>query len=382
MSENQDFDHNNGERPVGMEVRRRRVRKKRRVSDGASSRAREMNEKGQQLLREAQDDGPVDLAEQLRRLKEKEEKPLDEVWGTRRKSSSWLWIVLLGLVTTVVAVVAAVTLFSGDEEVVDDEEIDLGGAGEVETDDMSQGPLAWFDAGENSLKVLDEAKEMIGKVNGAKDVEEISELIRSSAFRKNFPVKLDDWGVERLTNSIWDWSWQSFIAKPAGEKEENGIGVVKVNGKDVEGQPYSVYFVNEGGKLLIDWDATMGWSEASIGELKKSQSRKSTMVRTKLEKKWVYDQKFGRIDYSGYALTGDESEEFILAYVPLNTPEGKERDRLLKRILNYGNTYGKKLLKDQDVTLEVRFGSTEGNQEIFEITDFLHAGWVSPLPGS
>ena len=94
--------------PEGMVRKRRKVRRKRR-SKSSSASANKVFEKGKDLLFGMQkDEGEqhVDVAEQLRRLKQDadDDKPLDDVWGTKRRSSSWLWILLLGIIMPLIII--------------------------------------------------------------------------------------------------------------------------------------------------------------------------------------------------------------------------------------------------------------------------------------
>ena len=105
--------------PDGMVRKKRRVRKRRSSTPERSSDKDEANKlfaKAKELLigmhDEDEDFGPVDVAEQLRRLKRKKEddRPLDEVWGTKKRSTSWLWIVLVGIIASVIAVVVGLAI--------------------------------------------------------------------------------------------------------------------------------------------------------------------------------------------------------------------------------------------------------------------------------
>jgi len=110
MSDAEDQDQE--EIPEGMVRRTRRVRKKRKSKQSSEERQKNADTlfaKAKDLLvgMENEDDqyGHVDVQEQVRRLKDKgeDERPLDDVWGTKRRSSSWLWIILVGMIVGVVA---------------------------------------------------------------------------------------------------------------------------------------------------------------------------------------------------------------------------------------------------------------------------------------
>jgi len=90
----------------GMVQRRRKVRKKRKINTtfepvkGKDSDAKALFGKAKDLLvgmqeEQSDDYGHVDVAEQVRRLQKNkdEDKPLDDVWGSKKRSSSWVWFV-------------------------------------------------------------------------------------------------------------------------------------------------------------------------------------------------------------------------------------------------------------------------------------------------
>ena len=125
-------DQNNAEEPIpdGMVRKRRRVRKRRSSSPERSSGKEEANKlfaKAKELLigmhDEDEDFGPVDVAEQLRRLKRKkeDERPLDDIWGTKKRSTSWLWIILVGVISSVIAVVVGLAMWTSQDENEGDE---------------------------------------------------------------------------------------------------------------------------------------------------------------------------------------------------------------------------------------------------------------------
>lgn len=330
---------------------------------------------------EDEDYGPVDVAEQVRRLKKKKEddRPLDDVWGTKNRSSSWLWIVLVGLIASVVAIVVGVSMWAKkDVTTKEPPRVALGGGiGKLDDFNPGEGPLGWFN--ENSVEVLDNATELIGLANRAETVEAIEKIVRNSPFRGISPIDLEDWGKPLLTNPTSGFAWKPMVvysSEISGAKER---GYLKVTGKREGGDPFEAYFVNEDEKLLLDWDASIGWSEMPIAKMAETKPRKPIFLRCRVEKKPSFDQSFGATEYSGYVLTGGTSDEYILAYVARDSDKGKAIDRDLKLMLNYGSfVTDDPPLKNQKATVRVRHLPAVGEDGIFEIVEFLHDGWVTP----
>jgi len=381
-------DHKNtpGETPDGMIRKTRKVRKKRRASEARSEKdASSLFSRAKELFigmhDEDEDYGPVDVAEQVRRLKNRkndDEKPLDDVWGTKKRSASWLWIILIGIIVPVVAIIIGITKFNDNRDydsglVNKDDLMDV----QQNTFDPGEGPLGWYQA--DSVKVMDEIVRVITAINQAEDPKEIQSLIRASPYREINPINLADWGNLLLTNSLSKFQWESVIVSAPGLEKETGRGCLAISGTRVDGEPYQIYFVHEEGKVLLDWDASTSWAELKIGEVSEQKPRKDTFVRCLLEKRPVFDWKFGEVDYSGYFLSSADQTERIIAYVPLNSERNRKIDRDLKATLNYGSFItNQPLLKNMRVALKVRHQSEVSESGVFEITEFDHAGWVRP----
>ncbi|YCM45338.1 hypothetical protein V2O64_04795 [Verrucomicrobiaceae bacterium 227] len=378
-----------GETPEGMVRKTRKVRKKRRAPETESKNEKDADSlfsRAKELLIGMQEDddddyGPVDVAEQVRRLKNRgkdDDKPLDDVWGTKKRSASWLWIVLIGIIVPVVAIIIGITKLTGDADydsgLVNQNQ--LRGVEQAKFD-PGEGPLGWYQA--SSVGVMDEVVKVITAINEAEDPEEIEDLVRISPYRKINPIDLADWGKPLQTNSLSNFRWEGVIAAAPGLESETARGTLMVSGSRVDGEPFKAYFVHEGDKVVLDWDATTAWSELSIGEVAEQKPRRDTLVRCLLEKRPVYDWEFGEVTYSGYFISSPDRTERIIAYVPLNNDRNKQIDRDLKATLNYGSFITNRLLlRDVPVTLKVRHQSEASESGVFEITEFDNAGWVRP----
>ena len=386
MSDSEDK-QNRDNVPDGMVRKTRRVRKRRR-GEKSPQRAQEdantLFSKAKELLIGMQDEdedyGPIDVAEQVRRLKRKKEddRPLDEVWGTKRRSTSWLWIVLVAAIVSVVAIIVGLTIWvkeepvdEGDAIVIDDDRFT------IEEVDLSAGPLGWFN--QNSVEVLDEVEEIISEVNEAEEAAAISRLIRDSPFRVVNPINLEEIGAPMLTNSLSSFEWSPQVVYSSEISGARERGFLEVTGLREDRSPYTAFFVLQEKRVVLDWDATIGWSEMPIEQLKKEKPRKEMLVRCRVSKDPSFDQSFGETSYSGYVLAGEVPDEFIFAYVDLDTARGRAIDRDMRLLLNYGSfvtTDPPK--KNVRATMRVGFRESVGEDGIFEITEYLHDGWVTP----
>lgn len=372
--------------PDGMVRKKRRVRKRRSSTPERSSDKDEANKlfaKAKELLigmhDEDEDFGPVDVAEQLRRLKRKKEddRPLDEVWGTKKRSTSWLWIVLVGIIASVIAVVVGLAIWTNQDVKKVDRPLSFFGGNE-ELEPLANDALTWFF--DDSVTILDEAKKTIGMLNQREQLDEIDKRLRDSAFRGDATINFDDWGSSLLTNAWSQFSWSARLVRSSNSSSSKERGYVSLTGKRENGNPFEVFFV-QGNKnqLVLDWDASIGWSEMSVSQMAKELPQEQTFLRCRVGKEPGYDQSFGMDHYSGYVLTGELSDEFIFAYVNLDRPGGKAIDRDLRLLLNYGSFVSDDPpLQEQKVSLSLKFDGEIGAEGQFEIVEYLNDGWVTP----
>lgn len=373
--------------PEGMIRKKRKVRRKRRSSSSSKEKeASKLFSKAKELLigmhDEEDDYGHVDVAEQLRRLKNRDsddDKPLDDVWGTKKRSSSWLWILLVGIIVPVVAIMIGIVKLTGNEEakstgLVDKENLVVL---EREEFDTTEGPLSWYHA--DTTGVIGEVRSIIHAINEAKEPGEIAGLLRKSPYRQVNPIDLADWGKDCLTNSLSGFHWEGRVASLPGASKASGTGYLVVSGTRRDFSSYQAYFVHQDGRVVLDWEASTGWSEKSIGEIAETKPRKDILVRCLLEKRPVYEFESDGVEYSGYFVSSPDLGSRILAYNPLNNERNLETERELKSILNYGGIVIRTApQKNRRVTLKIRHRSGIGEEGVFEIAEFEYDGWLSP----
>lgn len=371
--------------PNGMVRKKRRVRKRRSSSPERSSGKEEANKlfaKAKELLigmhDEDEDFGPVDVAEQLRRLKRKKEdnRPLDEVWGTKKRSTSWLWIVLFGVIFSVIAIVVGLAIWTSQDEPEGDRPTFFKGFDNAEP--LEDDRLTWFF--DDSITILAEAKKTIGILNEGKELDEIDQRLRKSTFRSDGAINFEDWGSSLLTNAWSQFSWSARLVNSSRTPGSQKRGYVSLTGKRENGNPFEVFFVQgNDNQLVLDWDASIGWSEMSVSQMAKELPQDEVFLRCRVGKKPGYDQSFGQDDYSGYVLTGEVSDEFIFAYINLDRPGGRSTDQAFRLLLNYGSFVSNDPpLQEQKVTLRLKFENELGSEGQFEIVEYLNDGWVTP----
>ena len=372
-----------GEVPEGMILKRRKVRNITRSKKTVVS-ANKVFERGKDLLfgmQKDESDQHVDVAEQLRRLKQDadDDKPLDDVWGTKRRSSSWLWILLLGIIMPLIIIGIIISKLTQNPNEGSGVELKNGVGVPKKDFSASDGPNGWFLG--DSESVTSEVIRILNALNDAKTLEEVESFIRPSPYRSLNPISLDRLANPFIAETISDFELIIGLSKPGGGSDVEERGFLSVEGKHEDGQAFTAYFVEEevgdDKKVLLDWDATAGWGEINIKTLVQTKPRNETLIRCLVEKKAIYDIEFGDVVYSGYILSDLENGEYTFAYIPLSSEASRNLDGQLKGALDYGN-FILPLKENEPATLRVRFGNEKGTSRVFEITSLEHESWVRP----
>lgn len=367
--------------PEGMRKKIRKVKGKRRSKQNKASSGSSVLEQGKILLKSMQhgdeDQSHVDIQEQIRRLKsdDEEDRDLDDIWGSKKKSSSWIWMSLIGLVLPLIGIAIGVSMLNRNKGISGSAEAPKIHQFDAEEISVSDGSHGWFN--EDSVVYLDHALEILSKINQAKLPSEITKYLRPSTTREQNPVELEKWGSPVNTQSRAKMSWTLDTVLPRGDQESNARGFITVSLEKENGENFSAFFVHSSGEILLDWDATMAWGELPWNELQQAKPRNPKLLRALITKKASYDAIVGNVDQSGYLLASEDGGQFIFAFIPLDSVENKKNDEDLKALLNYGRV-STALKKDLRVSVKIRYGDELGKGSRFEIVDFLHEGWVRP----
>ena len=119
---------------------------------------------------------------------------------------------------------------------------------------------------------------------------------------------MDEWGVERLTNPLSGFQWQEMTAQFSNKSRSESVRYIKVAGRRSDYSGYHAYFVYQDNSLVLDWQATIGWSEFSFDELLQSKPRRAVSVRCLLKKQPGYDIRLNGTTYSGYLISSSGND--------------------------------------------------------------------------
>jgi hypothetical protein len=136
---------------------------------------------------------------------------------------------------------------------------------------------------------------------------------------------------------------------------------------------FEMIFVREKGHLKIDWEASHGIGEAQLSELRSSKTVvTAAKVRVVVQPGSFYTPEFPESDYRSYQLLDAAGKEFVWAFVRRSSPTAD----LLEGEFNESSVL---LEKTAAISATLRIsGPLREGVNLFEITEMLHKGWVSP----
>ncbi len=157
--------------------------------------------------------------------------------------------------------------------------------------------------------------------------------------------------------------------------EDENVNFLLLRAKASDFTPFHVIFVRSGDSLLIDWDASVGWSSIKLEEMADLGAFDSVMVRCVVEKGQLYTEEFPETEYSCYMLAPRETngEDLFWAYTALDSDLDKE----LRALMNHG-MFNVELREKVLVTLNVSKDPQRCSRKQLILDEMVHEGWVAP----
>ncbi|RYD67013.1 MAG: hypothetical protein EOP83_03705 [Verrucomicrobiaceae bacterium] len=216
---------------------------------------------------------------------------------------------------------------------------------------------------DNLNPLIREAEALLNQYAVAKSPEQVLPLVRDSSRVK-----------ARLT-ALWHpmGGLEKSQSIEAGLVDDEVRPALVLKGRKADFAPFGIYFVRESGHLKIDWEASEGIGDAQLSELRASKTVvKGVKVRVTMKPGDFYTPEFPESDYRSYQLIAANGEEFVWAFVRKSSSTAD----LLEAELNESSVL---LQKEKAVEATLRIsGPLRENVNIFEITEMLHKGWISP----
>lgn len=217
---------------------------------------------------------------------------------------------------------------------------------------------------ENGPRLTREAEAILKKYSEAKSPAEVLPLVRDASRVK-----------DRLT-LLWKPMGPLSSSQPVETRFTDNDSVrpaLLLRGETADHSRYEMTFIREDGQLKLDWEASMGIGDVQLAELRKSRSVvKDAKVRVTVKSESFYTSDFPESDYRSYQLSDADREEFVWAFVRRSSPTGER----LAREFNESSMVLEEV-SEFPATLRISGPQAEG-VHLFEITDLLHKGWVSP----
>jgi len=330
----------------------------------------QVQEYGKQVVRlEAEVAAPyVERYDPLPKMQPRGPKPakgeakISSEWGKdARHSYKWL-----GLAAGAVGVVVLIGLLVQPllEEQDDKSEQDPFSSLRVVEDVVNtEDPMVFFD--ENPVEVVEEIHQAMAIYARARTLEEALPVMRHGEKLKPFLSKTwKSWGVP----SDWEISHSDVINYDSVGKVPYAVIV----GMLPDFSRYQVFLVREGGRMLVDWEASEGLGTHGLQELN-DPALKSAEVRVDAAPVAYYTMAFPEDHYRAFRLVLGDSENFIWGYVVRGSPADHAMEEIFMEKLQFSDKPA-----SSKVRLRLNRGKDGAMVNQWLILDVLHKGWVTP----
>ena len=216
---------------------------------------------------------------------------------------------------------------------------------------------------ENTSALTREAEALLNQYAAAKSPEQVLPLVREAS------------RVKARLGKLWHpmGGLEKGQAVEASLNDDEVLPALLLRGRRADYSPFGMVFIRENGHLKIDWEASEGIGDAQLSELRASKTVvKGAKVRVKIKPGNFFTPEFPESDFRSYQLIGADPEEFVWAFARKSTPIADS----LEVELNESSVL---LQKEKAVEATLRIsGPLRENVNLFEITEMLHKGWISP----
>ncbi len=283
-------------------------------------------------------------------------------WGKiRGHSTRWVWRAGGGVLAMVLIGLAIQPLLIDEDQdrtaesyqsiqVVDDL---------VAVDD----PMVYFS--ENPAQMLSEIQGTLETYARARTLEEALPVIRNADSLKDRLAK--DWRPWNVPTN-WSISNNEEISYASVGKLPYAI----MMGTRPDFSRYEVFLVREHGRMLVDWEATLGLGSKTFEEMKNPSTLMGEM-RVIVSPISYYSQALPESQYRAYRLTSNTTDDILFGYVPNGSPAATA----LAEIFNEKAIFSDKPTQ-QSMRLRLTRGPAGASPNQWVVLDVLHKGWVTP----
>ncbi|MEI7926999.1 MAG: hypothetical protein WCH40_00485 [Verrucomicrobiales bacterium] len=283
-------------------------------------------------------------------------------WGKADKHSHrWLWWSAGGILTLVLVGLAIQPLLINKDQ---NRTADSFRSIQVVEDVVAvEDPTVYFS--ENPAQVLTEIQDSLGKYARARSSEEALPMIRhGTSLKEELSKHWKPWPVP----GDWAVSDDAAITYDSVGKIPYAI----VGGTLPDFSAYRVFLVREQGRMLVDWEATLGLGTRTFMEMR-DPAIQAAELRVVMTPVGFYSLTFPEVRYCAYRLDSSADETSLWGYVERGSPAALA----LEEIFNEKAIFSDKP-REQMVRLRLKRGAPEAASNQWLVMDVLHKGWVTP----
>jgi hypothetical protein len=184
------------------------------------------------------------------------------------------------------------------------------------------------------------------------------------------------------TSALLEKRWQPWPSQPILDganaiitelDETDGRGFLRMQGFNLDGSPFLVFFVAAEGSFLLDWEATMEIGDARLSNMARDPAVHPLCLRVIISPANYYLPSMPESDYECYQLSDSLAETTVWGYVKRDTAAHKKISDLLQQ-----NSPLLEPKQQARITLFLKKSEEAVSQNRFLITEVLHKDWVMP----
>ncbi|BCU76161.1 hypothetical protein [Luteolibacter sp. LG18] len=286
-----------------------------------------------------------------------------EVWGRghHRHSHRWLWWCASVVLVAMAGGFAIQPLLAKRNEAGRVANYDL--VQMVDEPVQTEDPMAYFT--EHSAEAEQEMRSVLTAYARARRWQDVEPLVRDgSRFTEALEKYWRAWAVPA------DWQPAADLMQSYGASGNRGFGTM--SGLLPDFAPYSVCFVREGGKMLVDWKATVGFGTPAFPELSSAVSKEAD-VRVLIAPSTFYTAAFPESRFQAYGITREGADNIVWGYAGRDSEAGRK----LAGMFQSGTILGSNNAA-QPVRVKLGRSGDDALPNQWIVLDVLHKGWVTP----
>lgn len=281
-------------------------------------------------------------------------------WG-KEKTVPVRWMLVSGGVLALVVLLIAIFLPKMGWE---NEKRATSIFSQIEVESMTSAPSdkTDMDLGEN---VEEDAKKLMGIFVNAKSPEEILPVVRDRA-RVEAAIR-ERWKPMNLPAGWTIPDTAEWAIRKAGKRDFGYLG-----GFYPDITAFHYYFVRENDRVVIDWEASTGYSQTRFEDLVKNQGDGGA-VRGILAPADLYTVSLPEADYQCYRLGSPNQELSVWGYVKRDTPAAEQLAQLFVQ-----GAIPREIFTEYPITVSLAKAPADSLPNQWLITEMLHIDWISP----